>query len=47
MAPTEGRDAPYSPPVNDGIVHAIWDYEGHWPVPADSVEDDYSEDSFA
>ena len=39
MAPDEDRD---------GIVQAIHDYDGRWPIPIeDSVEDDYSEESFA
>ena len=38
----------YSPSVDPGIVQAIYDYDGRWPIPTDtSIEDDYSEESFA
>ena len=48
MAPDEGYDSPYSPPVDPGIVRAIYDYYGRWPIPEhDGTEDDYSEESFA
>lgn len=42
-------DSPNSSGVDEGIVQAIYDYDGRWVTPStyEPAEDDYSEDSFA